>query len=104
MPASGHDTHGDVMERGVQDRLIEAAAELFCRRGFNETSVRDIAASADGNVASVNYYFGGKDNLSLAGRAERPHVRFLHRGPVAEAHCMCQREGRQGPVSSRGSV
>jgi len=65
MLALDQDTHGEVMEGGVQDRLIEAAEELFCRRGFNETSVRDIAAIADGNVASVNYYFGGKDNLYL---------------------------------------
>jgi len=55
----------EVVERGVHDRLIEAAEELFCRCGFNETSIRDIAASAGCNVASVNYYFGGKDNLYL---------------------------------------
>ena len=59
------ETQGEVMERGVHDRLIEAAEELFCRRGFNETSIRDIAALAGCNVASVNYYFGGKDNLYL---------------------------------------
>lgn len=58
-------TQNEVMERGVHDRLIEAAEELFCRRGFTETSIRDIAASAGCNVASVNYYFGGKDNLYL---------------------------------------
>jgi AcrR family transcriptional regulator len=50
-------------EKGVQDRLMETAEDLFCNRGFNETSVRDIAAAADCNIASVNYYFGGKDNL-----------------------------------------
>jgi AcrR family transcriptional regulator len=65
MAAPDQDTRGVVMERSVQDRLIEAAEELFCRRGFNETSVRDIAALAGCNVASVNYYFGGKDNLYL---------------------------------------
>jgi AcrR family transcriptional regulator len=65
MAAPDPDTHGVVMERSVQDRLIEAAEELFCRRGFNETSVRDIASLAGCNVASVNYYFGGKDNLYL---------------------------------------
>ena len=64
MAAPNQDTH-DVMERSVQDRLVEAAEELFCRRGFNDTSVRDIAALAGCNVASVNYYFGGKDNLYL---------------------------------------
>lgn len=49
--------------RSVQDRLVKAGEALFCQRGFNETSVRDIAAAADCNVASINYYFGGKDNL-----------------------------------------
>ncbi len=65
MAAPDQDTPGVAVERSVQDRLIEAAEELFCRRGFNETSVRDIAALAGCNVASVNYYFGGKDNLYL---------------------------------------
>lgn len=63
MGATGQNTQGGTVERGVQDRLVEAAEELFCKRGFNETSVRDIAAAADCNVASINYYFGGKDNL-----------------------------------------
>ena len=65
MAAPDQGTHGDGVERGVHDRLVEAAEELFCRRGFNETSVRDIAAVAGCNIASVNYYFGGKDNLYL---------------------------------------
>jgi AcrR family transcriptional regulator len=49
--------------RSVQDRLVEAGEELFCQHGFNETSVRDIAAAAGCNIASINYYFGGKDKL-----------------------------------------
>jgi AcrR family transcriptional regulator len=53
----------EIDSKSVQDRLIEAAEGLFCHRGFNETSVRDIAAAAECNVASINYYFGGKDNL-----------------------------------------
>ncbi len=65
MATSSQDTPGDISERTVQDRLIAAGEELFCRHGFNETSVRDIAAAAGCNVASVNYYFGGKDNLYL---------------------------------------
>lgn len=63
MATTGHSSPGGAAERGVQNRLVEAAEELFCKRGFNETSVRDIAAAADCNVASINYYFGGKDNL-----------------------------------------
>jgi len=65
MVTSNEGMHGDISEKTVQNKLIEAAEELFCGRGFNETSVRDIAAAAGCNVASVNYYFGGKDNLYL---------------------------------------
>lgn len=65
MASPNQDTRNDTNGRGVQDRLIEAAEELFCQRGYNDTSVRDIAAAADCNVASVNYYFGGKDSLYL---------------------------------------
>jgi AcrR family transcriptional regulator len=49
--------------KSVKDRLLDAAEELFCEHGFEGTSVRDIAASAGGNIASVNYYFGGKEKL-----------------------------------------
>ena len=50
-------------DKPVQDRLLDAAEQLFCEHGFEGTSVRDIAASADCNIAAVNYYFGGKDKL-----------------------------------------
>jgi AcrR family transcriptional regulator len=47
----------------VQEKLLNSAEELFCERGFESTSIRDIAASAGCNIASVNYYFGGKQQL-----------------------------------------
>lgn len=49
--------------RKVRDRLLDSAEELFCEHGFDGASIRDIAASADCNIASVNYYFGGKEKL-----------------------------------------
>ena len=49
--------------KGVRDRLLDAAEELFCEHGFEGTSIRDIAAIAKCNIASVNYYFGGKEKL-----------------------------------------
>ncbi len=48
---------------GATDRLLDAAEKLFCERGFNGTSVRDLTKAADCNVAAVNYHFGGKENL-----------------------------------------
>ncbi len=49
--------------KSVQDRLLDSAEELFCEHGFEHTSIRDIAALAGCNIASVNYYFGGKQQL-----------------------------------------
>ncbi|HUS73020.1 MAG TPA: CerR family C-terminal domain-containing protein [Sedimentisphaerales bacterium] len=50
-------------DKPVQDRLLDAAEQLFSEHGFEGTSVRDIAAIAGCNIAAVNYYFGGKDKL-----------------------------------------
>ena len=50
-------------DKPVQDRLLDAAEQLFSEHGFEGASVRDIAAAAGCNIAAVNYYFGGKDKL-----------------------------------------
>ena len=42
---------------------MEAAEELFAEKGFNGTSVRDIAEKAHINLAMVSYYFGSKEKL-----------------------------------------
>jgi AcrR family transcriptional regulator len=44
-------------------RILDAAEVLFAENGFSGTSARDITSSAGCNVASINYYFNGKDNL-----------------------------------------
>lgn len=49
----------------THDRILSAAQKLFSDKGFDATSVRDITTEAGCNVASVNYHFGGKDNLYL---------------------------------------
>lgn len=49
----------------VRERLLDSSEELFCDHGFDGVSVRDIAASADCNIASINYYFGSKENLYI---------------------------------------
>lgn len=51
------------VNKSVQDKLLDSAEELFCEHGFEGTSIRDIAALAGCNIASVNYYFGGKEQL-----------------------------------------
>jgi AcrR family transcriptional regulator len=49
-----------------QIQIMEAAEVLFSEKGFEGTSVRDIAESADVNLAMISYYFGSKDKLMEA--------------------------------------
>ncbi|WP_169853271.1 TetR/AcrR family transcriptional regulator [Anaerohalosphaera lusitana] len=44
-------------------RILEIARQHFAEKGFRASSVRAITEEADCNVASVNYYFGSKQNL-----------------------------------------
>lgn len=47
----------------TRQRLLEAAAEVFAKKGFWETTNADICKRAGANTAAVNYHFGSKDNL-----------------------------------------
>jgi AcrR family transcriptional regulator len=49
-----------------QLQIIETAEKLFAAKGFDGTSVRDIADAADINVAMISYYFGSKEKLMEA--------------------------------------
>jgi AcrR family transcriptional regulator len=49
--------------QNTKERLLEAARGLFAERGFHNATVRDIAARAHTNLASINYYFRSKDDL-----------------------------------------
>ena len=46
-----------------REHIIEAAIALFSEKGYEGTSIRDLAAHADVNIAMVNYYFGTKEKL-----------------------------------------
>jgi len=79
--------------KGVQDRLLDAAEELFCEHGFDGTSVRDLAAAAGCNIASVNYYFGGKDKLYL--EVWRRHLGVMRDTRLASIEkVMSQKDGQ----------
>ena len=49
-----------------RERLMDAAAELFSRRGYRATTVRDIAAAVGMLPGSVYYHFPSKGALLLA--------------------------------------
>jgi AcrR family transcriptional regulator len=64
-PFSGGDPTPPAEGSGAvtRDRLLDAAEGLFARKGYAGTSVREITASAECNLAAVNYHFGSKRKL-----------------------------------------
>ena len=60
--------HRPVRQDGEQsrDRLLRAGLALFAQHGFAKTSTREIAESAQTNVAAISYYFGDKAGLYRA--------------------------------------
>lgn len=60
-----------------QLQIIGTAERLFANKGFDGTSVRDIADEADINIAMISYYFGSKEKLMEAIFEERMgHVKM----------------------------
>jgi AcrR family transcriptional regulator len=51
------------MPTATKTALLDAAKRLVAERGYAGTSVRDLAAAADANVASVSYHFGSRERL-----------------------------------------
>lgn len=49
----------------AKERLVEAGMEVFAEKGYDGATVADICHKADVNVASINYYFGSKEQLYL---------------------------------------
>jgi len=47
-------------------RILEAAMDLFRRQGFEETTMREIAAEAGVATGAAYYYFDSKDAIALA--------------------------------------
>jgi AcrR family transcriptional regulator len=63
---------------GTEERIVEAAAQLFSRQGFSGTSTREIARLADVNETSLFRYFATKQDMfwaALRSRMERLRIR-----------------------------
>jgi AcrR family transcriptional regulator len=55
----------------TKTRILDTAERLFGLKGFEATSLRDITAEAQVNLAAVNYHFQSKDSLMDAVIARR---------------------------------
>jgi AcrR family transcriptional regulator len=50
----------------TRDRIVQAAMELFWRKGYGSTSISDILETAKVNSGSLYYFFKGKQELLVA--------------------------------------
>lgn len=50
-------------QRLGRDHLLDAAEEVFGRRGFHDTSLKDVAAAAEFSVGTIYNFFENKDDL-----------------------------------------
>jgi AcrR family transcriptional regulator len=67
----------------TRERIAEAAGEIFAKRGFDGTTVRDICQRAGANIAAVNYYFGDKQRLYVEA-VVRAHRWRMEQAPLPE--------------------
>ncbi len=50
----------------TRDRIVDVALDLFRRQGFEQTTMREIAAKAGVSLGSAYYYFESKEDLVMA--------------------------------------
>jgi AcrR family transcriptional regulator len=75
----------------IRQQIMDAAVELFSRRGYAATSVRQIADHVGVTAAMVHYYFGNKH--SLLEEALRQSLE-----PLAAAVAEMREQGRAPPA------
>lgn len=56
----------ETQQENMETRIVEAAGQLFVQKGFEETSMSDIAAAAGINRTALHYYFRTKDKMFQA--------------------------------------
>ena len=52
-------------DESTKSRILFAAGPIFARKGFKQATVREICDAAKVNLASINYYFGDKQQLYI---------------------------------------
>ncbi len=52
--------------RQTRQRLINAALRLFAEKGYASVGIREVAAGAETNIASISFHFANKEGLYKA--------------------------------------
>lgn len=78
----------------TKTKILEAACDVFSRRGFREATVQEICQVAGSNPALINYHFG--DKASLYGAVWRHCVERAHQHYPVDGGA-----GSRAPVEER---
>src|ERR1019366_2189894 len=83
-------------------RLLEAAARVYARRGFNGATLEEVAAEAGFTKGAVYGHFGSKENLLLALMEEHLTPPVIEQSaPFARARSTLERPLAAGPKPLR---
>jgi AcrR family transcriptional regulator len=77
---SGADDHEPPEAASTRDRILDVALDLFIEKGFDRTSLREIAEKLGFTKAALYYHFASKDDILMA-----LHMRLHEFGKVALA-------------------
>lgn len=70
---------------GNRDRILDAAAGLFCEKGFHGTATREVAAAAGVSLGNIYNHFKSKEELFAALLARYEAEYFRPGQPLARA-------------------
>ena len=77
--------------KDTRQRLLESGSEVFAEKGFHDANVAEICERAQANIASVNYYFGGKRKLY--------EEVLVYASELAERECPLLADESQAPTA-----
>lgn len=89
---------GDGGASATRQRLLDAAEDLFTRKGYAATSVRDITSAAECNLAAVNYHFHSKRNLYR--EVFRRRLGAVREQRLAAVQAATRSSGRRGDLAA----
>jgi AcrR family transcriptional regulator len=94
-PASSHREQDPGLrqrkKQRTQDALIEAAMDLFKRRGYDHTSVREITDTVEVSERTFFRYFASKEDLVLS---------FVRNGTASFAAALAARPPQEDPLTA----